>query len=204
MAVLNGPRIAPHPPPRRPAILTVPLVGLLLVLAALDISRADESRTNEYEVKAAFLYNFAKFAEWPSESFADAAAPIVVGVFGEDPFGPALDTMLSSKSAHARPFTVRRIVGAEQAAECHLVFVARTTESATRRVLEAIGTHPVFTVGESPDFLTLGGLINFRVENNRVIFEVSAEQSASSPVRLSSQLLKLSRVVHTQGGRPNG
>jgi len=180
------------------------LVCAATALVATGASSADESRTYEYEVKAAFLYNFAKFAEWPSDAFADAKSPIVLGVFGVDPFGPTLETMLASKSAHGRPFTVRRIERVEQAAECHLVFVAGDSETATRRVLQAIGERPVLTVGESPDFISRGGLINFRVEHNRVVFEIGAERSAAAPVRLSSQLLKLARLVQAREGRPNG
>lgn len=207
MAVLAGASIALGSPPcrsaRRRGLLAAIFIASAVLLEA-SASHADESQANEYAVKAAFLYNFAKFAEWPADAFADERSPIVVGVLGVDPFGPMLDEMLASKTAHARPFTVRRLARPGQAAECHLVFVAGSSGPSGQLALQAIGDRPVLTVGESSEFIALGGLINFQVEQNRVVFEVGAEKSAVAPVRLSSQLLKLARLVRARHGGTNG
>lgn len=170
-------------------------------LLGFHASASSQPRTTEYDVKAAFLYNFVKFAEWPDSAFRDEEAPIVIGIFGEDPFGPELDRMLEKKTAHGRRFQIRRLLLPGDAASCHVLFVANASTERLPTLLEAIGSRPVLTIGESPGFALSGGHINFVVENNRVVFEINVQQSASASLKFSSQLLRLARLVSSASVR---
>ena len=188
----------------RRSVLRAALLSAVLSAAlplGPGITAGAESRTTEYDVKAAFLYNFVKFAEWPSSAFGDDERPIVIGIFGQDPFGPELDRMLEKKTAHGRRFEVKRLLLPSDAAKCHVLFVANASTERLPALVEAIGARPVLVVGESPGFALRGGHVNFVVDKNRVLFEINVEQSASSSLKFSSQLLRLARVVSTSSAR---
>jgi hypothetical protein len=172
-----------------------------VLLLALNASASAQPRTTEYDVKAAFLYNFVKFTEWPASAFGDDSAPIVIGIMGEDPFGPELDRMLEEKTAHGRAFEVRRSVRPRDADSCHVLFIAKDAMERWPAVVDAVADCPVLVVGESPGFARYGGDISFVVENNRVLFEINVERSASSSLKISSQLLRLARLVSTESAR---
>jgi uncharacterized protein DUF4154 len=189
-----------HGAGRRSALHVVRLSAVLSAMLplGLDVSASAQPRTTEYDVKAAFLYNFVKFTEWPASAFRDEEAPIVLGIFGEDPFGPELDRMLAEKTAHGRSFEVRRLLLPGDAASCHVLFIANSGEERWPAIVDAIKGRPILTIGESRDFARHRGHINFVVENNRVLFEINLERTASSSLMISSQLLRLARLVSTE------
>jgi YfiR/HmsC-like len=176
-------------------------VASAVLQLGLHVSASAQPRTTEYDVKAAFLYNFVKFTEWPASAFRDEKEPIVLGIYGQDPFGPELDRMLEEKTAHGRPFEVRRLRLPADADSCHVVFIANAVADSLTAVALAIGERSVLTVGESPGFALRGGHINFVVENNRVLFEINVEQSTISSLKISSQLLRLARLVPTESAK---
>ena len=170
--------------------LLVSAVSLCLVTGA-----AQEKSPSEYEVKAAYLLNFAKFAEWPADAFAGEAAPIIVGILGHDPFGELLDRTLANQKIGKRGLEIRRGARLQDLGTCHLLFVS---ESETERVEQAIAgarTQGVLTVSEFASFASLGGAIGFYVEEKRVRFEVNLRAAEKNGIRLSSKLLKLARIV---------
>jgi hypothetical protein len=152
----------------------------------------------EYEVKAAFLLNFARFAEWPAEK---TSGPFVVAVLGEDPFGPALDRTFEGAGVGGRPWEVRRLSRVDDAGRSHILFVSRSEEGRLGAILAALrGTH-VLTVSDIPDFAERGGMIGFRLEERRVRFDINPAPAAESKLRISSQLLKLARIVAAKDPR---
>ncbi len=153
----------------------------------------------EYEVKAAFIYNFARFVEWPPEAFDGPAASLGVCLLGADQFGGALEGALQGKSVHGRSLEVRRLRGEERVQSCNILFVAASEADRLRSLLLRLGDAPILTVGESSDFARAGGIINFVLEENRVRFEVNAGAAERAGLRISSKLLGLARVV--TGGR---
>jgi len=142
----------------------------------------------EYQVKAAFLFNFLKFVEWPA---AANNSPWVIGVLGHDPFGELLDQTVRGKIVNGRPVEVRRYSRLGDVKDCNILFIGRAD-------FEHAGT-PVqpglLTVGEAPGFLKSGGVINFYLEDNRVHFEIRPEVARSAGLHMSSQLLKLGRAL---------
>lgn len=150
----------------------------------------------EYEVKAAFLYHFAHLVDWPAPSAP--GEPFVIAVVGDDPFGGALDEMLAGKFVRGQPVRVQRFAGAAQldGGRIRILFVAPGDDEHLRRVLSALAGQPVLTVGESQRFAQRGGMIGFRVTaEGRVAFDINLRRAEQSGLRMSSQLLKLARIV---------
>ena len=148
----------------------------------------------EYQLKAAFLYNFAKFVEWPAPA-GGSQGPLVIVVFGPDPFGPALENMLWGKTINNRPLKVRRTSRLEEVLPCHLLFVSARERRRAPEVLKLAEEAGVLTVSEMEDFLELGGTVKFVAESSKVRFEVNLEAARRSGLRISSRLLSLARVV---------
>lgn len=152
----------------------------------------------EYEVKAAFLLNFARFVEWPADK---ASGPFVVAVLGHDPFGPALDRAFEGSGIAGRPWEVRRAARLEDVARSQILFVSRSEESRLEAILAALRVTPVLTVSDIPGFAERRGMIGFRVEERRVRFDINPVPASESRLRISSQLLKLARIVSSRDAR---
>ncbi len=177
---------------RRPLLQ---IAALSTCLASFTWLAAAAETHLEYEVKAAFLYNFAKFVEWPPEAYSGAEEPIVLCVAGNDPFGASLDRTVNGRSAHGRTIVVRREVDAGQIASCHLLFVPEVETSQVARIVQSVSGASVLTVGESPGFLDAGGMIGLVIDEGKVRFEINAGVAERGGLRLSSQILKLARSV---------
>jgi hypothetical protein len=169
-------------------------VLVLLIVAAMQPARAQPGL--EYEVKAAFLYNFIKFVEWPPESLA-AGEPFRVCLLGEDPFGGALERAVRGDDVGGRPIAVERVAIDGALAACHLVFVPRAHANRTAATVRAIGNGAVLMVGESDGFLQAGGAINLVVDGGHVRFDVAIPQAAARRLKISSKLLRVARNVST-------
>jgi hypothetical protein len=173
----------------------------LLVLAAsalLAVGLAvvgQAQAPTEYEMKALFLYNFAKFVEWPRDAAGTTNAPFVIGVLGEDPFGDVLDETLRGKTVGGRTVVVRRFMRAKDARVCQMVFVSASEHRHLRSIFDSLRGAKVLTVGETPDFALQGGIINFTLQDNRVHFEINVEAAQSAGLKISSKLLSLARIV---------
>jgi hypothetical protein len=168
-------------------------VGLAawLVAARAAAAQAEELSAPEYTLKAAFLYHFTKFTKWPDTAFENAASPFVIGVLGEDPFGSLLDQTIKGKTAQERPLEVRRFKRIEELGGCHVLFVGASERKRLAQVFARLDGNAVLVVGEVPEFLEEGGMINFVIRGDRVQFEVSLERVERVGIKLSSQLLKL-------------
>jgi hypothetical protein len=166
-----------------------------LWLAALHLLfgtfTGQSATVSETEVKAAFLYNFAKFVEWPAEAFASETAPIQLGVFGDEEFSTKLKSLMSDKKAHGRSFEVKRILNPQEAKSCQIVFVTSSESRRALQVLEAARKLPILTIGESDQFIPLGGMINFVFEDTQLRFEINPEPAEKVKLQISSKLLRL-------------
>jgi hypothetical protein len=147
----------------------------------------------EYEVKAAMLYKFAGFVEWPR---SPAGAPLCIGVLGHDPFGPALEQAVQGKSINGRSFVVRRFKTGQETGNCQIVFVSSSERKALRGILGRLRREPVLTVGDTPGFCEDGGIINLELADNRVHFQINLEAAEQARLVVSSQLLSLASIVH--------
>ncbi len=173
------------------------LLAVLVVIAGLLAGSVPRARAQapptEYEIKAAFLYNFAKFVEWPADAFSDSHAPIVLGIVGEDPFGTALDGMVFGKTVNGRGVQVKRLSISPDLRTCHILFISSSEKKNLARILAHLKGSGVLTVGEMDRFVQSGGAVNFLLEDNKVRFEINVD--AAARLKISSKLLALARTV---------
>jgi len=147
----------------------------------------------EYKIKAACLFRFMQFIEWPKSTFADESAPLIVAVLGKDPFGDLLDDAMKNKRVGGRDVVVKRFSTSKEVEACHLVFVSSSESGTLKEALEALKPHHAATVGETEDFLKAGGIFRFFVAEGKVQFEVSKEAAKESGIEIRSQLLRLGK-----------
>jgi hypothetical protein len=169
------------------------LAFIVAFVLLLGTHRAQAATASESEVKAAVLYNFTKFVEWPAEAFASTNSPIRLAIFGDDDFATQLRSLLSDKKAHGRSFEVRTITTPQEARSCQVVFVAGSENRRVPQVLEATRKAPVLTVGESDQFIELGGMINLFFEESQPGFDVNPEPAEKVKLQISSKLLRLAK-----------
>ena len=166
--------------------------AIILYCLVLGIPQG-RAQHSEYAVKAAFLYNFAKFAEWPEVSFASEDGPFVVGVVGEDPFGGVLERTLTDKTLKGREVKVVRFAKPVEALRtCHILFVGKDTKKRLKEVIAQIDGASVLTVGEMGGFIAAGGMINFVLVEGRVRFAINWVKAKKVGLKVSAKLLKLS------------
>ena len=157
--------------------------------------RADSTTPTEYEVKAAFIYNFAKYVRWPEASTSEARKPFVIGVIGRDPFGQALDDAIRGQSLQGRAVSVKRFGKVEEIADCDILFISSSEKNNLPRILEVLHEAPVLTIGDMDRFAERGGMINLTTEEKRVRFEINVEAAERAGLKPGSQLLRLARIV---------
>jgi hypothetical protein len=167
------------------------LVTGLFLLAG----RTSAEPSREYDLKAVFLYNFASFVDWPDSAFAGPQAPFVVGILGQDPFGPVLDEVVAGERVRDRPLVLRRFSRVEEVRGCHILFVAPSERRQVNDVLSRLKEAPVLTVADFPGFTEVGGGIGFRTEENRLKIDVNAAVLRAAGLTVSSKLLKVARVI---------
>lgn len=163
---------------------------LALLIATAPIQAQDV--TLEYRVKAAFLYNFTKFVDWPVGS---QTGPLTICVAGRNPLGSVLDDLVKNETIDGRPVVTRIILEPESG--CHVMFVPEG--AATDAYLRATRMSPTLTVGESPTFLRNGGIVNFLLEGGKVRFEINSAAADRAQLRISSRLRQLARVPSLSG-----
>ena len=182
-----------------PRVLRTAAVALLLVCAAGGPSARAQEPPGEYEVKAVFLLNFAKFVAWPADAFADAHAPLVIGILGDDPFGAGIDEMARGERIGGRAIVVRRLRASHKKPNCHILFVSAAERKRGARVLDLLRGSPVLTVGESGDFVADGGVVRFTKQQYRVGFDVNLDAAARARLKISSRLLTVAGRVDGLG-----
>jgi len=158
-------------------------------------SPAQQPKPSEYQVKAAYLYNFGRFVKWPAGIAAGKGDSFAVCVLGRDPFGPILDSTLAGEALEGKPVAIRRIAREQDAADCRILFVSSTEEHHLKEILAAIDQAGVLTVSDIPEFSRRGGMIQFVMEGDRVRFEINLATAESARLVLSSELLKVAAAV---------
>lgn len=178
--------------------------GLAVIAVSLIASagRAQQAPT-EYQLKAAFLFNFAKFVDWPPESFTSPQAPFAICVLGKDPFGRALDDLMPGKTIGDRAVVILRLKDTLNARHCQVLFVSASESRNLASILEGLRGTNALTVGESDGFAESGGAIQFTVEENHVRFLINPEAGERAGLKFSSKLLALAKIVHEpeRGGK---
>lgn len=179
------------------AFLTPSRAVLVLAAVAICGGVADGVRAQgsvENDVKAAYLFNFTKFAEWP-QAEAQAGEPFRVCVMADSAFSRSVDATIAGESVLGRPLVRLTPQSPEAARNCQLLYIGAAERERGPRVLAAVRDRPVLTVGDWTRFLDSGGTIQFVVENNRVRFDINPRAAGRSGIRLSSKLLRVARTI---------
>lgn len=174
------------------------LSRVLFILAGLLFSgglAASAQTTKEYEVKAAFLYNFAQFVDWPPTNFANAQAPLVIAVLGQDPFGAYLDEVVRGVKVNNRPLVIQRYQRVEDIQACHILFISQSETKRLDDILAGLKDHSILTVGDVDNFARRGGMIRFVTEKNKIRFRINVEATKTANLTISSKLLRLAEIV---------
>jgi hypothetical protein len=173
------------------------MITILMLLpgVAAQANAQDSSESSEYLVKAGFVYNFAKLVEWPATAFAQPDSPIVIGILGNDPFGPIIDRVLDGKKVNGRGFVVKRLKSLNDVKDCHIVYVSSSEVARSAEAIHLAKNIPVLTIGEIPGFAKHGGIINLTLEDNKVRFEVNVDAAKEADLNISSRLLALAKIV---------
>ncbi len=173
---------------------------LAIVAVSLFISHggpAAAQQPSEYQVKAAFLYNFLNFVEWPQSVLNDTT--LTIGILGTNPFKEAI-RRFEARKVEGRSL---RIVHSERLQDlpfCHILFVSNSEEKSFTQIFQYLSNQPTLTVGETEDFAQQGGIVNFFLQDKKVRFEINLQQSKDARLQLSSKLLKLARIVENERG----
>jgi hypothetical protein len=172
-------------------------MAFLLLLAPLgwafgsQDTEDDSPGAGEYQVKAAFLFNFAKFIDWPSRKFTEPDSPLIIGVVGSDPFGGLLEEQVQGHPINDRTVIVRHIQTMEELRKCHIIFVCNSEEERLGAILSEVRGDNVLTVGETDKFISRGGMINFVVMDGSVHFEINDSAARHAGLKISSKLSNL-------------
>ena len=166
---------------------------LLLLLPGPPLSCAQS--VSEYQVKAAYLYNFSKFVEWPAQAFASPTAPIRLCVLNDPAFESELNPIVKGKIVGGRAIAVIPVQNAEQARRCQILFIASSQDKQSRQIIDALRDSSVLTVGESAGFVEKGGIINFVLQDDRVQLQVNHKAATQAGLHISSRLLSVAKRV---------
>lgn len=183
------------------------LIASVVVLAAAFMAqevRADTKSSQEYQIKAAFLYNIINFVDWPEEKDADSNNQITIGIIGKDPFENAFEP-LKNKQAKSKKVLIKRYVGfkepensgnqIEAIRKCHLLFVCNSEKQQLEKIINIVKDHSVLVVGDMNDFLESGGIVNFVIEDQKVRFEINNKTAKHAKLTIRSKLLRLAKRV---------
>lgn len=178
--------------------------GLLLVwllTSSLAAGLLGAAVLTESEVKAGFLYHFGWFVEWPATAVQSREPVFIIGVLGANPFGDVLDEVLQGKTVRDRPVVVQYYQRAEDAVESHVLFISTSEAYRLSTILTVLGRTPALTVSAMARFAERGGMIELRLVDRKVHFDVNVDAAERAGLKLSSQLLRLAKVIH---GAPRG
>lgn len=180
---------------RRAVGLWIAIVAHMAMITHVSAYPLSASGHSEYEVKAAYLYNFGRFVAWPRDVPADHAPEFTICVLGRDPFGPALDTTISGEKIGGRSVVASRISEIEKASTCRVLFISSSESKRLKEVLAGLGRRSILTVSDMPEFVQQGGMVQFVLAEERVRFEINKAAAQQAGLSLSSELLKVAVKV---------
>ena len=163
-------------------------------------ARGEPPVSREYAIKAAFLYNFAKFVEWPNEAFQDESTPIDLCIVGEDPFGTALEPV-KGRAVRGRKTVIKRGVKPDELRKCHICFISRSEEENLAKLLTELRDWQALTVSDVEGFAQRGGVIGLVTVEDEIHLEINIDAAERAGLTVSSRLLKLARIIRGDTGR---
>lgn len=173
----------------------ISLIMALFLWQSFAFAQNGPREFSEYEIKAAFLFKFIKFVEWPESSFSSDTEPIIIGVVGKDPFGRNLDDTISGKTVKNRPIVIKRFKRYENIGRCHVLFISSSEKKRFFLILKQLMRRPVLTVSDTRNFARNGGMINLFTRNRKIRFQINLTSVETSGLKISSRLLRLADII---------
>ena len=175
---------------------------MLLGLALLVCGRceAEDRAVSEYQVKAAFLYNFTKFVIWPKEAFATNNSPLTIGIVGDDPFGKSLDDVVRGEQISGHPLIVKRFRLDQDFTGCQLLFASRSIKDDLNTFVRQVGHRPILTIGDTAGFGRQGVMATLLLVNGNIKMEINRNAAEMAGLQISAKLLGLARIVESDRG----
>ena len=170
------------------------ILCLILQIVAVP-APAEVQSAGALEIKAAFLVKFTAYVKWPTGTFSSPEAPVVIGIFGRDPFGSVIDTIARSYTASGRHVEIRRYKELSMLAICNMAFVVPSAMDMMNDILQAVHGKSILLVGNFPDFLDKGGMINFIRTGKRIRFDINKKNCDMVGLEISSKLLKVAHAI---------
>ncbi|HEV2827917.1 MAG TPA: YfiR family protein [Pyrinomonadaceae bacterium] len=178
-------------PARCRAIALAGLVLLVVSLCTNTVVPVQSVPAAEYQVKAVFLFNFARFVDWPASAFPQSQTPLVIGVLGQDPFGSYLDDTVRGEKVNNRPLTVRRYRRLEEIQTCHVLFISRSEAERMDQILASLKYRKILTVADAEGLAGPRVMIQFVTQQNKIRLRINAEAARAANLTISSKLLRL-------------
>jgi hypothetical protein len=176
-------------------ILRVSILGLFLALLQTTPSAAGTKLTHEYDLKAAFMFHFAQFVQWPPEAFPDTKTPLTIGILGDDPFGKSLDEIVMNEAVGGHKLVIRRFQKVSEIDSCHILFISPSEASRLDQISSQLNRRSILTVGETKDFAQRSGIIGFVISEKRLRLAVNLAAANAARLTISSKLLRQSQIV---------
>ncbi|HVR24047.1 MAG TPA: YfiR family protein [Candidatus Polarisedimenticolia bacterium] len=180
---------------RRACLKAIAIAWALLTIPGLY---AQGSKPTDFQVEAAYLYNFGRFVEWPTKIAPTRGDAFTVCVLGKDPFGPALDVTLAGETIDGKRVVAKRISGPQESGNCQILFLSLAEDGRLNKIIETVDKQAILTVSDMPQFAERGGMIQFVLEGSRVRFEVNLTATQRAGLKLSSELLKVATAVRSK------
>ncbi len=172
-------------------------LALCAMLLGSGTHLAAQSVSKEYQIKAAFIFNFAQFVQWPATVMTNADTPFSIGVLGEDPFGKALDETVQGEAINGHKIVLQHAQRINDLTNCQIIFICKSEKSRLKEIMTGIDSGAILTVSEIDGFAENGGIINFYLVGNKVHFEINPAIAHRANLKVSSQLLSLGRIIRT-------
>jgi hypothetical protein len=171
-------------------------LAVVVIVAGMAVAPVAPAQVvaDEYQIKAAFLQNFAKFVEWPA--LGPAGAPLVIGIVGDDPFGASLRQAIYQQSVDGHPLEVHHLRWSDSFDGCRILFIAASEVNHASAILDAVAGARVLTVADFDSFARRGGMVELRTVGHRVRFDINAATASAAGLRISSKLLTLAVRVY--------
>ena len=174
------------------------IVFVLAFTLSLPYSVAQNAPAKEYQLKAAFIYNFTRFVEWPSDSFGSENSPLIIGVLGEDPFGTYIDELVKGEKIEGHPIIVHRFRNIKDLKNCHILFIHSDQAARIKESIAALSSRGILTVSDAGNFMKWGGVVQFFIEHNKLRLQINAASAKNTRLIISSKLLSLAKIYGGQ------
>lgn len=171
-----------------------PILLLLLLVGGVSGELMAQPPAEE-QVKAAFLFNFTQFIEWPDSAFQYEGAPLIIGVYGNNPFGSFLENLIDKEYSGTHPIVVRYVKSPDEISQCHILYIEPGFRVKVKEVLEITEHKAVLTVSDAENFIEIGGMVRFKNVDNRIRFQINPDKPGAAGIKISSKVLRLAEIA---------